>query len=119
MALAEALTDALITELTAVRHLRVISRASSMGYRDPREPLPEIASKLGADWIVLGSVAVVGKQVRVTAQLVDASTDENAWADSYTRQPRNVLGMVSQLATRITRDVRRLTAKPPSLKRAG
>ena len=118
MALGEALTDALITELTAVPHLRVISRASCMCYRDPREPLPEIASKLGADWIVLGSVAVVGKQVRVTAQLVDASTDENCWADSYTRQPRNVLGMVTQLATRIARDVRRLTAKSPALYRA-
>jgi serine/threonine protein kinase len=119
VALGEVLTDALITELTAVRHLRVISRASSMCYRDPREPLPEIAAKLGADWIVLGSVAVLGKQVRVTAQLVDASTDENAWAESYTRQPRNVLATVTQLATRIAREVRQLTAKASSLKHAG
>ena len=114
VALGEALTDALITELTAVRTLRVISGASSMCYADHREPLPEIASKLGADWILLGSVASVGKQVRVNVQLVDASTDENRWADSYTRRPRNLLAMVSQIAERVTREIRRLTAKSPS-----
>jgi serine/threonine protein kinase len=118
VALAEALTDALITELTAVTHLRVISRVSSMCFRDPRESLPEIASKLGADWILLGSVAVVGKKARVTAQLVDASSDENRWSHSYTRAPRNLLGLVEQVATAVSRDVQRLTARSPSLSRA-
>lgn len=118
VALADALTDALITELTAVRHLRVISRISCMCYREPREPLPEIAAKLGAYWMLLGSVAAVGKKVRVTVQLVDASTDENCWSQSYLRQPRNILSLVAQVATAIARDVRRLTAKSPPLRRA-
>ena len=118
IALAEALTDALITELTAVGHLRVISRVSCMCYKDPREPLPEIAAKLGAHWMLLGSVAVAGKKVRVTVQLVDASTDENCWSQSYLRQPRNILSLVAQVATAIARDVHRLTAKSTSLRRA-
>jgi serine/threonine protein kinase len=103
--LADAMTDALITELTNIRGLQVLSRTSSMAYKGRRNALPVIAEELGVEWILLGSVARAGGQVRVTAQLVDAATDENRWAHSYTRRPRNILSMQSEVAEAITRDV--------------
>ena len=105
--LADAMTDALITELTAIPGLHVISRVSSMTFRDQPESLPEVGEKLGVDWILLGSVARAGSQVRVTAQLVNAASDENRWAQSYARRPRNILSMLAETAGAIARDVER------------
>jgi serine/threonine protein kinase len=105
--LADSMTDALITELTGFRELQVISRVSSMTLKDQRESLPEIGEKLGVDWILLGSVARAGSQIRVTAQLVNAASDENRWAQSYARRPRNILNMLAETASAIAQDVQR------------
>jgi adenylate cyclase len=115
--LADAMTDALITELTNIRGLQVLSRTSSMAYKGRRNALPVIAEELGVEWILLGSVARAGGQVRVTAQLVDAATDENRWAHSYTRRPRNILSMQSEVAEAITRDVENALASNTHRKR--
>ena len=104
-ALADAMTDALITELTQCRGLRVISRISSMVYQNRRMALPDIAEELGVEWILLASIAKSSGEVRIAAQLVDAGSDENRWAQSYTRRCRNVLSMQSEVAAAIARDV--------------
>lgn len=107
---ADAMTDALITELTRVGGLRVISRTSSMVYKDRRNGVPEIAEELGVELILLSTVVSAGRQVRIATQLVDATTDENRWANSYTRSMRNVLTMQSQIASEIAREVERVLA---------
>jgi TolB-like protein len=109
-AFADAMTDALITELTRVGGLRVISRTSSMAYKGRRNGLPEVAEELGVDLILLASSVVAGSQVRIAAQLVDASDDENRWASSYTRSMRRVLTMQSQVAAAIASEVQHALA---------
>jgi eukaryotic-like serine/threonine-protein kinase len=104
-ALADAMTDALITELTQYHGLHVISRTSSMTYKGRHDALPEIAEELGVDWIVLASMANVAGEVRITAQLVDGGADENRWARSYTRRSRHVLSMQSEVAAAVAREV--------------
>ena len=104
-ALADAMTDALITELTQCRGLRVISRISSMVYKGRRIALPDIAEELGVEWILVASIAKSSGEFRIAAQLVDAGSDENRWAHSYTRRCRNVLSMQSEVAAAIARDV--------------
>jgi serine/threonine protein kinase len=104
-ALADAMTDALITELTRRDHIHVISRASSMLYKGRNKSVVDIAEELDVDWVVLASMVKAGSEVRITAQLVDTASDENRWAQSYTTRSRNVLTTQSETAEAIARNV--------------
>ena len=100
------MTDALIADLAQIRGARVISRTSSMSYKGQQKPLPQIARELGVDFIVEGSVVRAGDRVRVTAQLIDARTDEHVWAHTYDHGMRDVLTLQGQAATQIAAAVR-------------
>lgn len=103
---ADGMTEALITDLAQMRGLRVISRTSSMVYKGQQKSLPEIARELGVDLIVEGSVARAGDRVRVSAQLIDASSDEHLWARSYDRRLRDVLVLQGEVAAAIAGEVK-------------
>ena len=109
---ADSLTEAIITDLAKVRALRVISRTSVMRYKGANRPLPEIARELGASAVVEGSVVRVGDRVRVTAQLIDATTDEHLWAESYERDLKDVLAVQDEVARRSPRADRRREFAP-------
>ena len=102
---ADGMTEALITDLATVDGLHVISRTSSMQFKGQRKPLREIAQQLGVQWIVEGSVARIGKRVRITAQLIDAGTDQHAWAESYDRPVTDVLAVQAEVAGAIARAI--------------
>jgi serine/threonine protein kinase/tetratricopeptide (TPR) repeat protein len=99
--LADSLTEALITDLSQVRALRVISRASAMRYKGSREPLQDISRELGVTGIVEGTVQRVGDRVRVSAHLVQAPSEQLVWGDQYDREFRDVLALQSELASTI------------------
>ncbi|HEY7680417.1 MAG TPA: winged helix-turn-helix domain-containing protein [Terriglobia bacterium] len=104
--LAFGMTEALIAELSQVRALKVISQTSVLQYKGARRPLPEIARELGVRAVVEGSVVREGEQIRITVQLIDASTDTHLWAQTYRREMSNVLVMQSEVAQAIAREVR-------------
>ena len=104
-ALADALTEEIITDLAGLEGVRVISRTSSMHFKGTDKPLREIATELGANVIVEGSVVQAGGHVRVTAQLIDAGTDAHLWARSYDRALGDTLGLQAEVAATIVRDV--------------
>ena len=79
----DGMTDALITNLTKLGSVRVISRTSAMHYKGTHKALPEIARELNVDAVVEGSVVRGGSRVRISAQLVDASSDQNLWAHDF------------------------------------
>ncbi|MSO55524.1 MAG: hypothetical protein EXQ55_01160 [Acidobacteria bacterium] len=108
---ADGMTEALITDLSMVGGLRVISRTSSTQFKGQRKPLREIAQQLGVQWIIEGSVARIGKQVRITAQLIDTATDQHAWAWSYDRPVTDVLALQADVASAIAQAIR--AALPP------
>src|SRR5947207_4118959 len=82
---AAAMTDELITNLAKVDSLRVTSRTTIALYKRTSKRLPEIARELNVDGIVEGSVVRSGERIRVTAQLIRASTDQHLWAETYDR----------------------------------
>lgn len=114
---ADGVTEALITELAQVKGLQVTSRTSSMAYKATTKSLPEIARELGVDLILEGSVVQDRAMVRVTAQLIDADTDQHLWARSYDRPIRNLLPVQAEVASRVVRDVS--TALGPYLMKTG
>jgi serine/threonine-protein kinase len=107
---ADGMTDALIGDLSTISTLRVISRRSVMQYKSVHKPLAEIAKALRVDAIVEGTVVRAGDQVRITAQLLDASTDRHLWAGSYQRNLGDVLALQNGVARLIADEVARKLA---------
>ena len=98
---ADGMTEELITTISRVPGLKVISRTSAMQYRDPSKPVSVIGRELGAGTLLEGSVRKVGDQVRITAQLIDAGTDDHLWAENYDRKLDDVFAIQSDVASRV------------------
>ena len=96
------LHDELLTQLAKVAALKVISRTSVMGYAGTiLPPLRQIGSELGVGSVVEGSVQVMGDRLRVNVQLIDATTDEHLWAESYNRTLDDAFAIQSDVARRV------------------
>jgi TolB-like protein/DNA-binding winged helix-turn-helix (wHTH) protein/Flp pilus assembly protein TadD len=97
----DGMTDQLITDLAQISALKVISRTSVMVYEGARKPLPQIARELHVDAVVEGTVLRAGDQVRITAQLIDASTDKHLWSQSYEGELKDTLALQDRVARAI------------------
>jgi serine/threonine-protein kinase len=100
----------LTAKLQGIPTLAVISRSSVERYRDPvsRPPLGQIASELGADYLLEGSARVRTDSVRITVQLIEGETDTHLWADDYD-SPYSVEDYVrlqAEIVQRIAADLR-------------
>jgi serine/threonine protein kinase/TolB-like protein/Tfp pilus assembly protein PilF len=102
---ADSMTEALITDLAKISALRVVSRTSVMRFKNTQKTLQEIARELEVDALVEGSVQREGDRVRITAQLVRASTDQHLWADAYDRDLRDVLIVTDEVARTIAQQI--------------
>ncbi len=100
------MTDELIRDLAKISAVQVISRSSVMRYKGTNKPLPEVARELNVDGVIEGSVLRSGDQVRITAQLIRASTDTHLWADSYERDLRDVLALQDEVARTIANEIK-------------
>ena len=114
---ADGVQDEILTGLSRVADLKVISRTSVTQYKaGPRPNLREVATSLGVAHVLEGTVQRAGGRVRVNAQLIDARTDSQLWAERYDRDVADVFAIESELAAKI---VAQLQAKiSPSEKAA-
>src|SRR5262249_32331188 len=113
---ADGMTDGLITNLAQISSLKVISRASVMGYKGTHKPLPDIAKELDVDGVVEGSVMRSGERVRVDAQLIEASTGRHFWAKTYERNLSDVIALQNEVARAITNEIQvKLTPREQAL----
>jgi TolB-like protein/DNA-binding winged helix-turn-helix (wHTH) protein/Flp pilus assembly protein TadD len=103
---ADGMTDELISDLGQISALRVISRTSVMSYKRARKPLPQIARELSVDAVVEGTVLRSGNEVRITAQLIEASADKHLWSQSYEGELRNTLALQNDVARAIADQIR-------------
>jgi TolB-like protein/Tfp pilus assembly protein PilF len=103
---ADGMTAELTAELAQVSSLRVIARTSTLSYKGTNKTIPQIAKELGVEAVVEGSVELVGDQVRITAQLIDAKTDRSLWARTYDRAMTNVLQLQRDVAQAICSQIR-------------
>ncbi len=113
---ADGMTEVLTSDLAKVSAIKVISRTSAMRYKGTDKPLPEIARELNVEGVVEGSVMRAGDRVRITAQLIEAGTDQHIWSESYERDLKDVLSLQSGVARAIAREIEvTLTAEEVSL----
>jgi TolB-like protein/DNA-binding winged helix-turn-helix (wHTH) protein/Tfp pilus assembly protein PilF len=102
---ADGMTEELITQLSKLGDVRVISHTSVGRYKGTHKPLPQIARELKVDAVVEGAVELDQDRVRITAQLVDGSTDQHLWAETYDRELKNILLLQSDVARDIAKQI--------------
>jgi len=99
-------TELLITDLAQIGALSVMGRGSVMKYARSTRSAPEIARELRVDAVVTGRVERSGDKVRITAQLIPATTGRVLWAKGYDRDLRDVLAMEGELAQAIANEIK-------------
>jgi len=98
---ADGITEDIITTLSKIPDLFVIARNSSFTYKGTAIDMNKVAQELGVRYVVEGSVRKAGQQVRVTAQLIDASTGHHLWADRYDRTLTDIFALQDELTREI------------------
>jgi adenylate cyclase len=118
----DGLTEDLITALALWRSFPVIARNSSFVYKGKAVDLKRVGRELGAQYILEGSIRKSGARVRITAQLIDASTGHHVWAEKFDRQIEDVFALQDEMTERIVAnlepvlgkaEVTRSRSKPP------
>jgi adenylate cyclase len=118
----DGVTDDIITHLSKIADLTVVSRTTVMRYKRSEMTAGEIGGELGVTNILEGGVRRVGDRVRISAQLIDAATDANLWAETYDRELTDIFTIQTDVAERIaaaleatlTADERDRIERPPT-----
>ncbi len=97
----DGLTEDILTELSRRRELFVISRTSTFVYKGQAANLREVAQKLGAQYLVEGSVRKAGDRLRITVQLIDTTNDAHIWAERYDRKIDDIFAIQDEITAAI------------------
>jgi TolB-like protein/class 3 adenylate cyclase/rhodanese-related sulfurtransferase/Flp pilus assembly protein TadD len=98
---ADGMTEDLITDLSKVSGLFVIARNSSFSYKGQQVKVRQVAEELGVRYVLEGSVRRAGDQVRINAQLIDATTGGHLWAERYDGSMDDVFDLQDQVTEQI------------------
>lgn len=102
----EGLTNDILTQLAKIDDFKVISRTSVMQYKDDRPSIKSIGEQLNVGLVLEGSVQRSGDQLRINSQLINASTEEHIWAESYDRPVDELFAIQMEVATAIAQVLR-------------
>ena len=98
---ADGMTEDLITDLSKISGLFVIARNSTFAYKGKAHDVRQVAEELGIRYVLEGSVRRVGDEVRINAQLIDATTGGHLWAERYDGSLADIFGLQDQVARKI------------------
>jgi TolB-like protein len=98
----DGLTEDIITELSRFRNLLVVARNSSFSFKGQTVDVKEIGRKLGARYVVEGSVRRAGSRIRITAQLLESANGNHLWAERYDRQMEDIFAVQDELVRAIS-----------------
>jgi adenylate cyclase len=116
--ISDGLTEELITVVSQLPEVRVIARTSVMQYRATTKAISQIGAELGASTILEGSVRKAGNRLRITAQLIDAATQEHLWASTYDRELDDVFQLQAEIAKQVA-EALRIKLRAPEEARLG
>lgn len=97
----DGLSEELLNLLAKIPELRVTSRSSAFAFKGEKIDIPVVAKKLNVANILEGSVRKSGNQVRITAQLIDASSDAHLWSETYDRSLDNIFAIQDEIAAAV------------------
>ncbi|UCE06600.1 MAG: protein kinase [bacterium] len=93
--------DDILTQLAKIGDLKVIARTSVIQYKNTEKRISEIATELSVNSILEGTVRRVGNRVRISAQLIEAKTENHLWAETYDREYADIFAIQSDVAQKI------------------
>jgi len=99
----DGITEDVITDLSKVSALGIISRNSAFMYKGKHVDIPKVASDLNASHVLEGSVRKAGGRVRISAQLVDARTNNHLWAERYDREASDIFALQDEISQAIVK----------------
>ena len=102
---ADGLTEDIITALSLWRSFPVIARNSSFAYKGQSPDIRQVATELGARYVIEGGVRRSGNRVRVTPQLIDAETGHHVWAEKFDRELEDIFALQDEITERIAATV--------------
>lgn len=102
----DGITEEIINALASLDEVAVVSRTSSFQFKGQAADIREIGEKLGAQLIVEGSVRKAGRQLRITAQAIDATKGYHLWSETYRRELHDVFAIQEEISISIAATVR-------------
>lgn len=112
--LRDGITEDIITELSKIRGLNTYSRPTVLAFRDKQVAPSQIGQQLKAAYVLTGTLRRAGNRLRITTQLVDASTDFPLWSERYDREMKDVFEVQDEIARKIA-EALRVTLSPQEL----
>ena len=114
----DGITEDIVTELSKIAQLQIFPRSEMLAFRDKPVTAQQVGGQLGAAYVMEGSIRRAGNRVRITAQLVEASTRHSVWAERYDRQLEDVFAIQEEIARSIAQALR-ITLTPQEQKEIG
>jgi TolB-like protein/Flp pilus assembly protein TadD len=103
--LADGMMDAILLHLSKIEDLRVMSRTSTLQYREPNKTMTEIGRELGVNYLLEGSFQKYGDNVRLIVQLIKTGKEGHEWANEYDRKWDDILSVQSEVAQTVAREL--------------
>src|SRR5690606_16428005 len=103
----DGMTEEITNELAGIPNLRVAARTSAFAFKNRPDDVRNIARQLGVGFVLEGSVRRQDERLRVTAQLIDASTGFHLWSERWDRRIEDMLAIQDEIANRIAVALRR------------
>jgi serine/threonine protein kinase/Tfp pilus assembly protein PilF len=99
----DGMTEDIITELSKIARLQIFPRSEMLPFRDKPVTAPQVGEKLGAMYILEGSIRRAGNRLRITTQLVESGTRHSVWAERYDRQMEDVFAVQEEISLSIAK----------------
>ena len=102
----DGITEDIVTEISKIAQLQIFPRSEMLAFRDKPVTAQQVGQQLGAAYVLEGSIRRAGNRVRITAQLVEATTRHSVWAERYDRQVEDVFAIQEEIARSIAQALR-------------
>src|SRR5579863_582235 len=99
----DGMTEDIITELSKIARLEIFPRSEMLPFRDKPVTAPQVGEKLGATYVLEGSIRRAGNRLRITTQLVESATRHSVWAERYDRQMEDVFAIQEEISLSIAK----------------
>jgi TolB-like protein len=104
--MSDGIAEELLNLLARIPELKVTSRSSAFSFKGEKINIPDVAKKLKVAYILEGSVRKAGEQLRITAQLIDTSTDTHLWSATYDRSLDNIFAIQDEISNEVIKALR-------------
>ncbi|MBN1625068.1 MAG: hypothetical protein JW944_00975 [Deltaproteobacteria bacterium] len=115
----DGLSEEILNSLAQIQDLNVIGRTSSFSFKGSNKTVQEIASALGADHILEGSVRKAGDALRITAQLLRGTDGVHLWSKTYDRELKDIFEIQEDIATAVADELKATLGINKSIKKLG